>query len=75
MKLGTIKSMLQISCTFNTSFIVHSFAIGEDDALHVKCLENTFLLEIACSKTLKRYYYVSVAEAAEAIHERIYATN
>lgn len=38
MQLETIKNLLQISRTFNTSFITHSFAIGEEDALHVKCL-------------------------------------
>ncbi|TWT07681.1 hypothetical protein FQV26_07655 [Planococcus sp. CPCC 101016] len=75
MQLETIKNLLQISLTFNTSFITHSFAIGEEDGLHVKCLRDPFVLEITCSKTQQREYYVSVDQAAEVIYERIYANN
>ena len=75
MQLETIKNLLQISRTFNTSFITHSFAIGEEDALHVKCLRDPFVLEITCSKTQRSEYYISVDQAAEVIYARIHPTN
>lgn len=75
MQLETIKNMLQISLTFNTSLITHSFAIGEEDALHVTCLRDPFVLEITCSKTQQREYYISVDQAAEVIYARIHPPN
>jgi len=71
MKLEHIKNLLQISCNFNTSTISHSFSIGVDETLTVKCLKNTFILEVTSSENQKIEYYTSIDEAAKALHKKI----
>lgn len=73
MKLDTIKNLLQISCNFNTSAISHSFMIGKEDTLMVRCLKNTFVLEITSSENKQVEYYTSIDQAAEIIFEKINA--
>ncbi|MGK7377330.1 hypothetical protein ACSFXN_05775 [Planococcus sp. 1R117A] len=73
MKLEHIKNLLQISCNFNTSSISHSFSIGVDDTLMVKCIKGTFILEVTSSENLQVEYYTSIDQAAEALYEKIHA--
>ncbi|SDI05006.1 hypothetical protein SAMN04487975_11169 [Planococcus glaciei] len=73
MKLEHIKNLLQISCNFNTSTISHSFSIGAEETLTVKCLKDTFILEVTSSENQHIEYYTTVDEAAEALHKRIHA--
>ncbi|MDN7229390.1 hypothetical protein QWY22_09320 [Planococcus liqunii] len=74
MKLEHIKNLLQISCNFNTSTISHSFSIGAEDTLTVKCLKDTFILEVTSSENQKIEYYTSIDEAAKALYNKIQAT-
>lgn len=73
MKLEHIKSLLQISCNFNTSSITHSFSIGLEDTLTVNRLKDTFILEVSSSENQLVEYYTSVDQAAEALYKRIHA--
>ncbi len=70
MQLETIKNLLQISCNFNASSITHSFAVNQEDTLNVRCLKDTFVLEITSSKTQQKEHYVSVEKASKVIYER-----
>jgi hypothetical protein len=72
MKLEHIKNLLEISCIFNSSSINHSFTIGVDDTLMVKCIKDTFILEVSSSENLHIEYYTSIDGAAEALYKRIY---
>lgn len=73
MTLEQIKKLLQISWNFNTSSISHSFTIGEDDKLMVKCITDTFILEVSSSENQQIDYYTSIDQAAEALYEKIHA--
>lgn len=75
MKLEHIKSLLQLSCNFNTSSIHHSFSIGAKDTLTVKCLKDTFILEISSTEDVQAEYYTSIDEAAKALYEKIHAAD
>lgn len=75
MKLEHIKNLLEISCNFNSSSINHSFSIGEDDTLMVKCIKDTFILEVSSSENLHVEYYTSIDQAAEALYRRIHPNN
>ncbi|PSL36308.1 hypothetical protein B0H99_107129 [Planomicrobium soli] len=74
MKLEDIKNLLKISCNFNISSISHSFMIGEEDIVTVKCLKETFILEVTSSKQSKAEYYLSIDQAAQALYEKIHST-
>lgn len=73
MKLEHIKDLLQLSCTFNFSSISHSFAIGMKDTVTVKCLKDTYILEVTSSENQQIEYYTSIDQAAEALYEKIQA--
>lgn len=73
MKLEHIKNLLQISCTFNTSSISHSFTIGERDELTVKCLKDTFILEVTSTENPQVEYFTSIDQAAEVLYQKIHA--
>ncbi|MGI2328181.1 hypothetical protein [Planococcus sp. YIM B11945] len=72
MKLEHIKSLLQLSCTFNFSSISHSFTIGEEDTLTVKCLKDTYILQVTSNEKQQVEYYISIDQAAEALYEKIH---
>ena len=74
MKLEHITNLLQISCNFNTSSISHSFTIGEEDTLAVKCIQGTFILEVRSSENQEVEYYLSIDEAAEALYKKIHSS-
>ncbi|MGI2328974.1 hypothetical protein [Planococcus sp. YIM B11945] len=73
MKLEHIKSLLQLSCTFNFSSISHSFTIGEKETLTVKCLKDTYLLEVTSNEKQQAEYYTSIDQAAQALYIKINA--
>ncbi len=74
MRLKHIQDMLHISCNFNTSSINHSFSIGEEDTLVVKCIKETFILEVSSTEENQKVeYFTSVDQAAEAIYKKINA--
>ena len=73
MKLEHIKNLLQISYNFNMYSISHSFTIGEEDTLTVKCLKGTFILEIASSEHRQVEYYLSIDQAANALYQKIHS--
>jgi len=73
MKLEHIKSLLQLSCTFNFSSISHSFTIDLEDTITVKCLKETYLLVVTSSKNQQVDYYTSIDQAAEALYQKIHA--
>lgn len=68
-----IKNLLQLSWSFNTSSISHSFSFGEKDRVTVRCITGTFIFEVASSETQQVDYYTSIDLAAEAIHAKINA--
>ena len=68
-----IKSLLQISTTFNTSSIHHSFEIGDEEIIRVKCLPHIFILEITSDASQQVEHYLSIDEAAQALYTRINA--
>lgn len=61
-----IKNLLQLSCNVNTSSISHSFTIDKGDILEVRCIKDTFVLEVTSTTNQQVEYYLSVDEAAEA---------
>lgn len=71
MNLEHIKNLLQLSCNFNTSSISHSFNLGLEHMLTVKCLKNTFILEVISSENKQIEYYTSIDQAAEALQKKI----
>ena len=73
MKLNHIKDLLLITCHFNTSSITHTFAIeGSENTLIVKCIKDTFILEITSSESHKIEYHTSIDEAAESLLNKIH---
>lgn len=68
-----IKCLLQISYTFNTSSIHHSFAIGDEEIIRVTCLLDTFILEVTSSAIQQTEHYLSIDEAAQALYAKINA--
>ncbi|TWT25815.1 hypothetical protein [Planomicrobium sp. CPCC 101110] len=72
MKLEHIKSLLELSCTFNFSFISHSFTIGVEETLTVKCLKDTYILEVTSTENQQVDYYTSIDQAAEALYYKIH---
>lgn len=68
-----IKSLLQISYTFNTSSIHHSFSFGSEKIVHVKCLPHAFIFEITSDASQHVEHYLSIDEAAKALYARINA--
>ncbi len=76
MKLDHIKDLLLITCHFNTSSITHTFAIEDsENTLKVKCIKDTFILEITSSGSHKVEYHTSIDEAAESLFSKIYSTD
>lgn len=75
MKLEHIKNLLQLSCNFNFSSITHSFTIGKEDTIKVKCLKNTYVLEVTSSENQSVEYFTSIEQAAEALYEKIQSSN
>ncbi|MDN7227949.1 hypothetical protein QWY22_18170 [Planococcus liqunii] len=73
MTFNHIKNLLQLSWTFNTSTIRHSFSIGEEDQVTVRCIVDTFIFEVTSSETQQVDYYTSIDLAAEALYKRINA--
>lgn len=73
MEFEHIKSLLQLSCTFNFSSITHTFHLELEDTLTVKCLKDTYILEVTSSKYQQVNYYTSIDRAAEALYEKIRA--
>lgn len=73
MKLEHIKSLLELSCTFNFSSMSHSFTIGLEETLTVKCLKDTYILEVTYSEKQQVDYYTSIDQAAEALYHKIHA--
>lgn len=73
MKLEHIKNLLQLSCTFNFSTISHSFTIGMEETVTVKCLRDTYILEVTSSENQQVEHYTSIDQAAEALYEKIQA--
>lgn len=71
MTLDHIKNLLQLSWNFNTSTISHSFSIGQKDRLTVRCITDTFILEVKSSETQQVDYYTSIDHAAKALYEKI----
>lgn len=71
MKLEHIQDLLQIMCDFNTSYITHTFTIGEKDVLVVKCIKGTYILEVAFSKSQRIEYYTSINEAAAGVYKEV----
>lgn len=72
MKLSYIKDLLLITCHFNNSKISHTFAIDEgEDALIVKCINDTFILEIKSRESRHVEYYTSIVQAAERIFNKM----
>ncbi|WP_211656262.1 hypothetical protein [Planococcus alpniumensis] len=74
MQLETIQNLLQISCHFNTSSITHSFVVNQGESLTVRCLKDTFVLEITSSKTQQKKQYLSVEQASTEIFEQTQAS-
>lgn len=70
-KIEHIKNMLQLSCNFNTSSIYHSFEIGNEENILVKCIRGTFIIEVTSSEGQPAQYYTSIDKAAEALYEKI----
>lgn len=75
MRLEHIKSLLQITCNFNTSTISHSFTIDEKESLTVKCIQETFILVVTSNENEQIEYYETIDKAAEALYERIHSYN
>lgn len=73
MRLAHIKSLLQISCNFNTSSISHSFTIDHKETLTVNCIQETFILVITSDDNEDTEYYDSIDAAADALHQRIHS--
>ncbi|TWT00118.1 hypothetical protein [Planomicrobium sp. CPCC 101079] len=73
MKLEQIKSLLQLSCTFNFSSMSHSFTNKLGDTITVKCLKETYILEVTSSRNQQVDYYTSIDQAAEALYQKIHA--
>ena len=73
MKFEHIKTLLQLSCDFNTSSISHSFTMGKEDVLRVNCIKETYILEVRSSATQQIDYYTSIDEAAKALYEKIHS--
>lgn len=73
MTFDHIKKLLQLSWNFNTSSISHSFSIGEENQVTVRCITNTFILEVTSSETRQIDYYTSIDLAAEALYKKINA--
>ena len=75
MRLEHIKSLLQITCNFNTSTISHSFTIDDKESLTVKCIQETFILVVTSSENQQIEYFETIDKAAEALYERIHLYN
>lgn len=73
MTFDHIKNLLQLSWNFNTSSISHSFSIGGENQVTVRCITNTFILEVTSSETRQVDYYTSIDLAAEALYKKINA--
>lgn len=72
MQLDHIKELLNITCNFNTSTITHTFAIdGGEDALIVKCIKNTFIIEITSRENRHTEHYTSIDQAAERLFNKM----
>ncbi|MDQ0427496.1 hypothetical protein QOZ98_000321 [Planomicrobium stackebrandtii] len=72
MKLNHIKDLLIITCNFNASTITHTFAIDDgEDALIVKCIKDTFIIEITSRESRHIEQYTSVDQAAERLFNKM----
>lgn len=70
-----IKTLLQLSLNFNTSTISHSFSIGGETQLMVRCVPGTFIIEVISSETQQVDHYVSIESATDALYKKINGTN
>ena len=73
MTFNHIKDLLQLSLNFNASTISHTFSIGEEDQLTVRCITGTFILEVTSSENQQIDHYTSLDQAAEALYKKINA--
>lgn len=74
MNFNHIKDLLQITCHFNTSQITHTFSINESkDTLTVRCIKDTFILEITTSESHNTEYHTSIDEAAKSLFNKIHS--
>lgn len=72
MKLNHIKDLLVITCNFNTSTITHTFVVDEgEDALIVKCIKDTFIIEITSRENRHIEHYTSIDQAAERLFSKM----
>lgn len=72
MKLDNIKDLLVITCNFNNSNITHTFSIDNgEDALIVKCIKDTFIIEIQTRESRHIEQYTSIEQAAERLFNKM----